>query len=280
MTFPASLPAAGPTSLPLTGERTVPGIARETYWFTRHEAVYRFAADLIAATAASAAAAESPASSAPASRSGSAGQPVVDAGCGEGYGAEFLRGTLGTDVVGLDYDETTAAHVRVAYPQVRMVRANLDSFPVPDRSCRAVVSLQVIEHLWNLAGFLDECHRVLVGAGTLVVSTPNRPVFSPGLGRQQKPTNPFHVEEFDAEQVRGMLNHAGFAEVEVLGLHHGERISEWEAEHGSIVEAQVRAALTGEWPGVLDDVLPRLTAADFTIGLADGAHDLIGIGRR
>jgi SAM-dependent methyltransferase len=205
---------------------------------------------------------------------------VVDAGCGEGYGAELLRVALDTEVVGLDYDEITAGHVLAAYPQVRMVRANLDGFPLPELSCRAVVSLQVIEHLWNLAGFLTECRRVLIDGGALLVSTPNRPVFSPGLQRQEKPTNPFHVEEFDAAQVRGMLNHAGFAEVAVLGLHHGERLTSWEVEHGSIVAAQVQAALTGVWPGALDDFLPSLTVADFDIGAAEGAHDLIGIGRR
>ena len=28
-------------SLALTGERTVPGVAEENYWFRRHEVVYR-----------------------------------------------------------------------------------------------------------------------------------------------------------------------------------------------------------------------------------------------
>ena len=32
----------GPSAdLPLTGERTVPGLAEENYWFRRHEVVYR-----------------------------------------------------------------------------------------------------------------------------------------------------------------------------------------------------------------------------------------------
>src|SRR6185312_13126827 len=34
--------------LPLTGERTVPGIAEENYWFRRHEAAYEFVAPLVA----------------------------------------------------------------------------------------------------------------------------------------------------------------------------------------------------------------------------------------
>ena len=31
--------------LPLTGERTIPGLAEENYWFRRHEVVYHRLAD-------------------------------------------------------------------------------------------------------------------------------------------------------------------------------------------------------------------------------------------
>jgi hypothetical protein len=34
-------------TLPLTGERTVPGIWHENYWFRRHEAAYAFASGLV-----------------------------------------------------------------------------------------------------------------------------------------------------------------------------------------------------------------------------------------
>ena len=35
-----------PTALPLTGERTVPGLVEENYWFRRREAAYEFARPL------------------------------------------------------------------------------------------------------------------------------------------------------------------------------------------------------------------------------------------
>lgn len=247
--------------LPLTGERTVPGIAREGYWFARHEAVYRWAADTLTATV-------------------GPGDVLVDAGCGEGYGADFLGQALGALAVGLDYDEITAAHVRAAHPAVAAIRANLAAFPLASDSCAAVISLQVIEHLWDLAGFLAECRRVLAPNAALIVSTPNRPVFSPGLARSEKPTNPFHVEEFDAEQVWGMLDHAGFRQVEVLGLHHGARLQRWEAQFGPIVAAQVEAALSDHWPEELEAFVAGVRAGDFEFGDADGAADLIGIGWR
>jgi 2-polyprenyl-3-methyl-5-hydroxy-6-metoxy-1,4-benzoquinol methylase len=66
-------------SLPLTGERTVPGIPEENYWFRRHEVAYRFALPLVA------------------------GKRVLEVGCGEGYGTSLLASSA-SHVVGLDYD--------------------------------------------------------------------------------------------------------------------------------------------------------------------------------
>ncbi len=73
-------------ALELTGERTVPGIAHENYWFRRHEAAYL---DLVRHCV---------------------GAVVLEAGCGEGYGAALIAGHAAR-VVALDYDELTAAQI-------------------------------------------------------------------------------------------------------------------------------------------------------------------------
>jgi len=263
---PIGGPAAAPSAdssvadgLPLTGERTVPDVALEQYWFVRHLAVYQW---LIA---------EGP--QPPAART------IVDAGCGEGYGAAMIQ-AAGARVIALDYDDASIDHVRRKYPHVHALRVNLVQLPLADESVDAVVSLQVIEHLWDLRGFLAECWRVLRPGGFLIVSTPNRPVFSPGLGRGERPVNPFHVEEFDAGQVADMLRVAGFEDVSVVGLHHGGAIAEWEEQHGSIVAAHVQAALANEWPESLRSFLPLISVADFTFAGATGSQDLIGVARR
>jgi hypothetical protein len=76
------------------------------------------------------------------------------------------------------------------------------------------------------------------------------------------------------------LQQAGFADVEVLGLHHGDRLLAWEADHGSLVAAHVGAALSGDWPDDLLELLPQLTPDDFRVGEPADAHDLIGLARR
>lgn len=216
--------------LPLTGERTVPGIAREQYWFARHEAVYEWLAPRCA------------------------GATVLEAGSGEGYGADLLR-RAGARVVALDYDEHAIAHSARTYPLPHL-RGNLATLPISHVD--AVVSLQVIEHLWDLRGFLREVRRV---ADWTCLSTPNRLTFSPGLQRGQKPTNPFHVEEFDAEQLRDLLAAAGFQEVQIVGLQHGPRL----AQRRSLIAEQIDAALADDWPAELEAFVAGVTTADFAM---------------
>jgi SAM-dependent methyltransferase len=248
--------------LPLTGERTLPGVRGEEYWFARHEAAYAWLADELGPKIRDAA--------------------VVEAGSGEGYGADMLRAAGARTVIALEYDDASAGHTHAAYPGVRTVRANLAMLPVADGSADVLVTLQVVEHLWDLRGFLRDCARALTPGGTLVVTTPNRPVFSPGLGRGEKPTNPFHVEELDADQLGSLLAEAGFTDVVVRGLHHGERIRAWEAERGTaIVAAQVAAVLgSADGPDDLGALVASVTAADFAVGGHEDAQDLVAVAVR
>ena len=223
--------------LPLTGERTVPGIARENYWFRRHLVVYEALAPRCRGV-------------------------VLEAGCGEGYGADLLAGRAHR-VLALDYDAAAIGHVGRRYPRVAAVRANLVALPVRDGVVDAVVALQVVEHLWDQARFLRECRRVLAPGGALLVSTPNRRTFSPG---RDTPLNPFHTRELAAAELAELLDEAGFAEVAVLGLHHGPRLRALDAEHGgSLVAAQTAAALSGTWPAALLRDVAAVTTADFAL---------------
>ena len=116
-------------ALPLTGERTVPGLAEENYWFRRHEVVYERLADRCA------------------------GRDVLEAGCGEGYGADLIA-DVARRVIGLDYDDSAVAHVTARYPRVEMLHGNLAALPLPDEAVDVVVNFQVIEHLWDQGQFV------------------------------------------------------------------------------------------------------------------------------
>jgi SAM-dependent methyltransferase len=244
-------------ALPLTGERTIPGLAEENYWFRRHEVVYERLADRCA------------------------GRDVLEAGCGEGYGADLIA-RVARRVLGLDYDESAVAHVKARYPRVEMLHGNLASLPLPDGGIDVVVNFQVIEHLWDQGQFVAECVRVLRPGGVLLMSTPNRITFSPG---RDTPINPFHTRELNAAELTALLTSAGFTVDSMLGVFHGPRLAELDARHGgSIIDAQIARALAGApWPDELLADVASVTTADFDLvddRDIDDSLDLVAIAVR
>ena len=227
-------PRRGPV-LQLTGERTLPGVPAENYWFRRHEAAYEALLPFCH------------------------GAVVLEAGCGEGYGADRIAG-VARHVVGLDYDPATVAHVAAAYPRVAPVRGNLVTLPFADGAFDVVASLQVIEHLWEQPRFLAECRRVLRPAGTLLLTTPNRLTFSP----PNRPMNPFHSRELDPGELTELLGGAGFAVSRLLGLRHGRRLSRVDKRFSSLVDAQL-AGPPATWHRELRYEVARVRARHFRL---------------
>jgi SAM-dependent methyltransferase len=236
-----------PAVLTLTGERTIPDLDIENYWFRRHQVVYQRLAPRCA------------------------GREVLEAGCGEGYGADLIAG-IARRVVAVDYDEAAVVHVRSRYARVQVMQANLAQLPLPDASVDVVVNFQVIEHLWDQAQFVSECARVLRPSGLLMVSTPNRITFSPG---RDTPINPFHTRELNACELTQLLVDAGFSEVSISGLFHGPRLQEMDARHGgSIIDAQIALAVAdAPWPSELIADVAAVTTDDFDLIEVDAGHD-------
>jgi SAM-dependent methyltransferase len=257
-TPPGASPAADAV-LTLTGERTIPDLDIENYWFRRHEVVYQQLAPRCV------------------------GRDVLEAGCGEGYGADLIA-DVARRVVAVDYDDAAVAHVRARYPRVEVTQANLAELPLPDASVDVVVNFQVIEHLWDQGQFVAECARVLRPSGLLMVSTPNRITFSPG---RDTPINPFHTRELNADELTELLVGAGFTDVAVSGLFHGPRLREMDARHGgSIIDAQIaRAVADAPWSQALRADVAAVTCDDFDLVDSgdrdiDDSLDLIAIAVR
>ena len=245
-----------PAGLPLTGERTVPGLDIENYWFRRHEVAYlqllHHCVD----------------------------RDVLEAGFGEGYGADLLAG-VARGVTGVDYDESAVAHARARYPRVTVLAGNLAALPLPDDSVDAVVNFQVIEHLWDQSQFVAECARVLRPGGRLLMSTPNRITFTPD---SDTPVNPFHTRELNAAELTELLTAGGFTVESMNGVFHGPRLRELDAKYGgSIIEAQIARALAdAPWPADLLADIAALGADDFELLDArdadiDASLDLVAI---
>jgi SAM-dependent methyltransferase len=245
-----------PSPLTLTGERTLPGIWHENYWLRRHEVAYDVFAPMCT------------------------GARVLEAGCGEGYGAARLAAAGADIVVGIDLDVPTLRHVRATYPIVAAVRANLVLLPCADARLDVVVSAQTIEHLWDQDRFVGECARVLRPGGVLAMSTPNRHTFPPG--------NVFHSRELDVRELVDLVR-PHLDVVRVAGVAHGPRLREWAGRHGDIVAAQL-ATPPAAWNDAVTTLVRSVAIDDFTVtggsgspdtdAVLDGCLDLIVLAQR
>jgi SAM-dependent methyltransferase len=239
----------GRAALPLTGERTLPGIWHENYWLRRHQAAYDVFARMCD------------------------GARVLEAGCGEGYGAARLSAEGARVVIGVDLDLPTLSHLLATYPSVFPVRANLVQLPCADASIDVVVSAQTIEHLWDQDRFVAECARVLRPGGVLVMSTPNRRTFPPG--------NIFHSRELDADELVDLVR-PRLDIVRVAAIDHGPRLREWADSHGDVVAAQL-AAPSAAWNDELSALVRSVSVDDFTVtdlvtsGAAESADDSLDL---
>jgi SAM-dependent methyltransferase len=236
------------TFLPLTGERTVPDVWHENYWYRRHEAAYRFLLPYARV------------------------RSLLDVGAGEGYGAALFA-TVAERVVAIDYDATVMRHAAARYADPRFVQANVAALPIGRERFDVVAALQVIEHVWDAPQFLAQCRWVLRPGGSLFVTTPNRLTFSPG---ETTPVNPFHSHEFTATELSGLVSACGFSQVEVVGLYAGPRLP----QDGAFVAAQL-AAPPDEWSAELARRVSAVSVSDFVIarGDPDTALDLVAVAR-
>ncbi|MFT4125233.1 MAG: class I SAM-dependent methyltransferase [Gordonia sp. (in: high G+C Gram-positive bacteria)] len=225
--------------LALTGERTVPGIPAENYWFRRHEIAYTHVVDRCA------------------------GRDVLEAGSGEGYGAAMLAATAAS-VTCVDYDATAVEHTRRRYPGLVVHQGNLVDLPLSDDAVEVIVNFQVIEHLWDQGAFIAECRRVLRPAGELLIATPNRITFSPG---RDTPLNPFHTRELDATELTDLLVAGGFRVSAMLGVYHGPALARLDEKWGgSLIDAQIERALAGvDWPAELVADVAAIATDDFVV---------------
>lgn len=241
----------GVPPLELTGERTLPDVPEENYWYRRHLAVYEWIADRVA------------------------GLRVADLACGEGYGSAVLARSA-AEVVGVDANPEAHEHAALRYggPNLRFERGLVEDFRGP---CDAIVFLQTIEHIAEPDRLLE---RIAAAAPVAYISTPNRLTLAPEGA--EKSDNPWHLREYTAAEYRALLE-PRFGRVELLGLHHAGKLR----LHELALRAgwdRVHRALRLTKP-FYDRFTPAISAADFALRPAgeadlDRALDFLAICRR
>jgi SAM-dependent methyltransferase len=238
----------GVPPLELTGERTLPDVPAENYWFRRHLAVYEWIAR----------------------RCG--GLDVVDVACGEGYGTDVLARSAAT-VTGVDANPEAHDHALARYsrPGVRFVRDLVETYSQP---CDAVVFLQTIEHVQDPQAVLDHFRDMLRPGGSAYVSTPNLlTLAAPGA---EKSDNPWHLREYRAREFRALCEQS-FEQVELLGLFHAGKLRRHElAIKYGWDDLHKRLGITKRF---YDWFVPAIGTSDFALraGDLDKALDFLAV---
>jgi 2-polyprenyl-3-methyl-5-hydroxy-6-metoxy-1,4-benzoquinol methylase len=127
------------------------------------------------------------------------GKRVLDIASGEGYGTAALFKSGAQSVLGVDINQAACEFASWKYGISTLV-GSAESIPLQNESMEVVVSFETIEHVDQPAVMIEECARVLDKNGILVISTPNRPVYS-ASGSQ----NQFHKHELNEEEFRSLL---------------------------------------------------------------------------
>jgi 2-polyprenyl-3-methyl-5-hydroxy-6-metoxy-1,4-benzoquinol methylase len=240
----------GVPPLALDGERTLPDVPEENYWFRRHVAVYEWVAGRVA------------------------GRRVIDMASGEGYGADLLAGRAAS-VVGVEANPDAFEHARLRYrrPNLRFERSMVEVYAEP---CDAVVFLQTIEHVQDPGAVLEHFTSMLAPGGLVFVSTPNVLTLAPP--GEARSGNPWHVREYRPDEFAALCG-AHFAHVGLYGLFHARKLAlhqvaidrlGWDALHR-------RLGLTERF---YDRFVPAISERDFALRAGRDLHralDLVAV---
>jgi hypothetical protein len=238
----------GVPPLELTGERTLPDVPEENYWFQRHLVVYEWI------------------------RRHVGGLRVVDMACGEGYGSDVLSRSA-SSVVGVDANPDAHEHAKARYtrPGLRFERDMIQLFAEP---CDAVVFLQTIEHVEEPGELLEHFKRI---GDVAYISTPNVLTLAPKGA--ERSGNPWHVHEYRAQEFRDLLERH-YSQVELLGLFHARmlRLHELAIRHARWDEVHAKLGVTKRF---YDRFVPAISERDFALrtGDLDKALDFVAVCR-
>lgn len=141
---------------------------------------------------------------------------VLDAGCGTGYGCAYLVNRGAKHVTGIDYsrdaiDFCTKQFSRSIlkfwhwnFSNLEFKRMDIaDISGLPERSYDLILASNVLEHINNIASFLDAAAGLLKPQGSLIVGVP--PIIDQAR-LESDTTNPFHLHHMAPDDWKSLLS--------------------------------------------------------------------------
>jgi O-antigen biosynthesis protein len=163
-----------------TGERFIPTVAMEEEIAVEHVQRYLSISDMVQ------------------------GKIVLDAACGEGYGAALISESA-EKCYGVDSSKDVIRHAKNKYcsSNLEYLATSVNNLPFKDNTFDILISFETIEHLdeGSQKSFMSEIKRTLKNEGVLIISTPDKILYSEG----NRPSNKFHLKEFYRDEFYSFL---------------------------------------------------------------------------
>ncbi len=127
---------------------------------------------------------------------------VLDIACGEGYGAALLAGNA-MQVTGIDNQAGIISQAKEKYKKqnLEFICGTVENIPAAEHAFDVVVSFETLEHVGIQDRMITEIKRVMQPGGLLIISTPDKRIYSDKTGYK----NPFHIKEYYPEEFIALL---------------------------------------------------------------------------
>jgi len=156
---------------------------------------------------------------------------ILDAGCGNGYVANWLA-LKGHTVWGSDYSESGVELAQNNFPHLTFFQADLIAGPpkvVPMGGYDGIVSLEVIEHLFDPEKFLENLWAAIRPGGFLILTTPYHgyvknlvlSLVNQWDGHFMVSSVGGHIKFFSPKTLKTMLDHTNFQHETIKGAGRG-----------------------------------------------------------
>lgn len=156
---------------------------------------------------------------------------VLEVGCGEGRGVDLIL-PKAKSFTGIDKIQEVVDNLKTKYPKGNFQQMVIPPFAsLPDNHYDVVVSFQVIEHIKDDLGYLNEIYRVLKPGGKALITTPN---IKMSLSR-----NPWHIREYTANELSELAKRI-FANVEMKGVAGNEKVMSYYESNKLSVDKMMR----------------------------------------
>ena len=141
------------------------------------------------------------------------GKSVLDIACGVGYAGPMFIQSGAVSYYGVDINDKLVEYAKdnFASELIGYSVGDICTFKI-DKKFDLISCFETIEHIRDYKTAIKNLYDMLNPGGTLLVSSPNRPVTSPNCNTlNDKPSNEFHTQEFIPEELLLLLSENGFS---------------------------------------------------------------------